>query len=296
MRYAQQYPLLVLFEDVHWSDDLSLEFILHLARRCGEQRILLILTYRGDELHPPLRALLTYLERERLAHEIVLSRLSHDDVAAMIRAIFDLDRPVRPEFLDPVSTLTEGNPFFVEEILKALIARGDIFYGDDAWDRKPTDELAIPRRISDAVQRRGALVSTAARQALPLASIAGQRFSFVLQALAELDEASLLAVIKELSAAQLVIEESADRFAFRHALTRQAIYGGLWQHPPRCRNAGQPCIRTAPVSSTRRRSKNSTFPIAAPVDHNRSVHFPMRDRILMRRIHGFDRSPREEHR
>jgi DNA-binding CsgD family transcriptional regulator len=184
-----------------------------------------LLTYRNDETNSNLTHFLAELDRERLATELALSRLSLSEVDAMLRAIFELARPVRAEFLDALYSLTEGNPFFIEEILKALITTGDIFYVDGVWDRKSIHELHIPRSVKDAVQRRSDRLSAAARQTLTLAAVAGRRFDFaLLQVVTGMNEHELLQVIKELVAAQLVIEESAERFSFRHALTREAVY------------------------------------------------------------------------
>src|SRR6202023_3276456 len=85
-----------------------------------------------------------------------------------------------------------------------------------------------PRSIQDAVQQRTDRLSDSARRVLSLAAVAGRRFDFaLLQELTRHDEQQLLQLIKELIAAQLVVEESAEQFAFRHALTRQAIYAQL---------------------------------------------------------------------
>src|SRR5438876_647020 len=73
---AAKQPVLLIVEDLHWCDDTSLEFLLYLARRCTRQPILMILTYRNDEDHASLRHCLAQLERERLAQELVLARLS----------------------------------------------------------------------------------------------------------------------------------------------------------------------------------------------------------------------------
>jgi DNA-binding CsgD family transcriptional regulator/Flp pilus assembly protein TadD len=221
-------PLLVVVEDLHWSDDTSLEFLLYLARRIASHPILLLLTYRSDETHPGLTHFLAGLDREHLATEIALTRMTRAETEAMLRAIFDLKRPVRAEFLDAIYTLTEGTPFFVEEILKALMVAGEIFYADGVWDRKPIGELHIPRSVHDAVHRRSARLSPPAKHLLVLAAAVGRRFDFpLLQEFTGHDENALLQLIKELIAAQLVVEESADQFAFRHALTRQAIYAAL---------------------------------------------------------------------
>jgi DNA-binding CsgD family transcriptional regulator len=150
------------------------------------------------------------------------------DVDAMLRTILNLDSQVSKEFLDTLFSLTEGNPFFIEEILKALITGGDIFYVDGTWDRKEIDQLRIPRTVQDAVQRRTQQLEERTLQALTLASVMGRRFDFrLLQELLEVDEADLMAMLKQLIAAQLMVEETADHFAFRHALTREAIYTTL---------------------------------------------------------------------
>ncbi len=227
-RLAARQPLALVMEDIHWCDDTSLECLLHLARRLAPHHILLVMTYRGDEVHPALRDFLAGMDRERLAVELALNCLSRTDVDAMIRAIFDLRRPARPEFLEPIYSLTDGNPFFIEEVLRALIAAGEIYYADGLWDRKPMRELHIPRSVQAAVQRRVEQLSPAASEVLALAAVAGQRFDFgLLQAVTGLAERELLAPVKELIAAQLVMEASAEQLAFRHALTRQAVYSRL---------------------------------------------------------------------
>jgi DNA-binding CsgD family transcriptional regulator len=146
----------------------------------------------------------------------------------MLRAIFDQPRPIRSDFLSALYGLTEGNPFFIEEVLKSLIAAGDIFYTHGQWDRKPLSELNIPRTIQVAVRQRIDLLNTAARRVLTFAAVAGRRFDFeLLQRVTGFGEEALLELIKSLIAAQLVVEESAEVFAFRHALTREALYADL---------------------------------------------------------------------
>jgi tetratricopeptide (TPR) repeat protein len=221
-------PLQVVIEDLHWCDDTTLEFLLYLARRLANSPILLLLTYRSDETHPALLHFLAELERARLASEFNLDRLPAAKVEEMIRAIFEQAQPVRAEFAETIHSLTDGNPFFVEETLKALVASGDIYYANGAWTRKPIADLHIPRTVQDAVQRRARQLSDPARQLLTLAAVVGRRFDFaLLQTVTSHTEAELLRLVKELRAAQLVMEESAEHFAFRHALTRQAVYAEL---------------------------------------------------------------------
>lgn len=221
-------PLLVIFEDLHWADDASLEWLLYLARQLRTQPILVVLTYRHDEIQPGLNQLLAALDRMPFVSEFVLSPLARSDVDAMLRAIFKLAHPPRAEFLDEIYALTEGNPFFIEEVLKSLITAGDIYQVSGEWTRKPLRELHIPRTVQVAVEQRTRQLSQATQHLLTLAAVAGQRFNFVvLQAITQQAEDQLLQQVKELIAAQLVVEESDETFAFRHALTRQAIYSAL---------------------------------------------------------------------
>jgi DNA-binding CsgD family transcriptional regulator len=226
---AEHQPLIVILEDLHWSDSTSLEFLLLLARRLSSQPILLLLTFRSEGTTPELTHFLAELDRERLGTEFALKPMSLPEADEMLRAILDSPQaPLSKEFLDTIFPLTEGNPFFIEEILKALIAEGDIFYTDGAWDRKEINQLHIPRTIKDAVQRRTQQLDEQTLQALTLASVMGRRFDFgLLQGLLQVNEANLMAMLKELIAAQLVVEETADQFAFRHALTREAVYTTL---------------------------------------------------------------------
>lgn len=223
--FLQPIPTLMLIEDVHWADNTSLEFLTFLARKLAPNPFLLVITYREDEVSTPLARLLAALDRERLAVETRLSRLSKPQTEAMLRAIFAISRPVQEDFLDALYTLTDGNPFFIEEVLKSCVAAGDIFLVGGQWGRKLLSQLHIPRSVQLAVRQRLEQLTPSAQHLLKIAAVAGQRFDFVLlQQVSEQDELAMLVLIKELIAAQLVVEEAEDHFAFRHALTRQAVY------------------------------------------------------------------------
>jgi DNA-binding NarL/FixJ family response regulator len=230
---ATRQPALLIIEDLHWCDESSLEFLLHLARQGRSQPIFFLFTYRSDEISPALRHWLAQLDRERFAQEFELLHLSRTEVDAMLQAILAAPHHRHADLLDPIYTLTEGNPFFVEELLTSLIATGEVRYADGTWERTAQTGDArglahIPRSVQDAVQQRTEGLSGPARQVLTLAAVAGRRFDFaLLQQVMQCEEEHLLPLIKELIAAQLVVEESADRFAFRHALIREALYAEL---------------------------------------------------------------------
>lgn len=220
---------LIIIEDLHWCDDTSLEFLSVFVRRLPTQPIVLLLTYRSDEVGDTLRRFLATLDRGRFPiDEMVVNRLNSQAVHDMIAAIFEQRQPVRHEFVELIHTLTDGNPFFIEETLKALVTSGDIYLERGIWTRKPVSELRIPPSVQDAVFWRVERLNPEARELLQLAAVMGRRFDFaILQTVLQRTEADMLVLIKLLVAAQLVVEETMDQFAFRHALVRQAVYHSL---------------------------------------------------------------------
>lgn len=225
---ATRHPLLLVIEDLHWCDESSLE-LLHLIRRCASRPILFLCTYRDEGASPGLRHWLAQIDRERLAVDLVLGALSRPEVAVMLRAMLAAPDATHDDLAGLIFTLAEGNPFFVEEVLKSLIATGELRRVGGGWERRPDgDGPSIPRSVQDMLQQRAERLSAPAKRALTLAAVAGRRFDFaLLQQALGCAEDQLLSSIKELIAAQLIVEESADRFAFRHALVQQAIDGGL---------------------------------------------------------------------
>lgn len=223
---------IIVLEDIHWSDQTSQELIRYLARALGSARVLLLATYRSDELHRrhPLTSLLAYLTRERLYAEIRLDPLERDELAEMVEESLGYAVPAR--FVDELYSRSEGNPFFVEEILKSLLENDQL----DALiaranEGKTIDHLAIPASIKDSVLSRTAGLEPDTSEVLRYAAVVGRRFDFdLLLRLTGLDEDVLLDAIGQLVTSQIVVEERGDeedRYRFRHALIREAIYDDM---------------------------------------------------------------------
>ena len=151
---AVQQPLLVVFEDLHWSDAASLAVFGVLARRLRDAAVLLVGTYRDDEEHASLASLLAELERARLSSELHLTRLDPGNVEAMLRFILGSTGGVRSSLIQRLYELTDGNPFFVEEVLRSLVALAPASSATPRWEDVPLNELRLPRSVQDAVQRR----------------------------------------------------------------------------------------------------------------------------------------------
>ena len=230
---ASQRPVLLVIEDLHWCDDISLEFLQSLARFCAAQPLLLLMTYRSDEVQPSLQRCLAQLDRARLSQELHLVPLSRSDVDAMLGAMFGLPETEQANLLDLIYPLTEGNPFFVEEVLTSLVSRGELLSDNGVWQHKPhldhrSERVPVPRSVQDTMYQRTQHLSAEAMRVVTFAAVAGRRFDFaVLHQVMHCDEDRLLLLIKELLAIQFVVEVSADQFAFRHALTQQAVFAGL---------------------------------------------------------------------
>ncbi|HEX6062413.1 MAG TPA: AAA family ATPase [Candidatus Limnocylindria bacterium] len=234
--FAREAPVLVVLEDLHWADETSLELLQHLARELRDARVLILATFRSDEMHRrhPFLRTLAELQRERLVTEIQLKRLTQEETGELIRATFaarDPDVNVSNEFRDAVYARSEGNPFFTEELLKAIVDSGGVYWREgDGWARKPIDQLAIPGSIVEAVRARVEELSVDARDTLSAAAVIGHRFEFeVLRSVTGADERALETRIREFIELQLVTDASGgdEEHAFRHALTREVVYDDL---------------------------------------------------------------------
>ena len=173
-------PLLLLVEDVHWADVGTLALLRHLARRVRKARLLLVMTYRDTEveLDPAhsLHAMLLDLNRERLAENLKLARLSRDQTRDLLAGMLSTGGDITAEFLDGLYNETEGNPFFVEEVCKGLIEQGKLYHAGGAWRRADMQTIFIPPSVRDAIMTRVECLPTPVQEALRLAAILGREF------------------------------------------------------------------------------------------------------------------------
>jgi predicted ATPase/DNA-binding CsgD family transcriptional regulator len=228
---AESRGVVLVCEDVHWIDEASAHLLGRLARASADLPLLLVLTYRGQTHRGSTSAVLAdlvgALRHDRLSFELELTPLSRDEVGAMLRAC--LGRAALPpsEFTVRIHELTDGNPYFLEEVLRALAMTGELCA--DSTDVWPSSRaLQIPRSARDAVGRRLEQLSPLARRTAELAAVLGRRFEpLALQSLVGATDTEVVASLKELVGAGLVVQDADDWLAFRHALTRQAIYAGL---------------------------------------------------------------------
>jgi tetratricopeptide (TPR) repeat protein len=224
-------PLLFVMEDAHWADEASLSLLRHLARRTRERPTMIMATYREVELDEalPFQEVLLDLNRERLATRIKLGRLDRQATQDMLAALFAEE--ITPEFLEGIYQETEGNPFFVEEVVKALVRSGELYFADGVWHRPSMGELQIPQSVRVAIQSRVGRLPAEVQDLLSMAAILGREFDFeTLREASGLDEDEMIDGLEQAERAQLVEEVSSERggtFWFVHALIPSTLLEGL---------------------------------------------------------------------
>ncbi len=211
-RLAASRPMLLVVEDLHWADRSTLDLVAFLVQTLRELGVLLVLTYRSDELHRrhPLRPLITAWERVRSVERVEVDRFTRTEVAEQLRAI--RDAMPSAAFIDVVFERSQGNAFLVEEIVAAADSGAE-----------PRD---LPPSLRDVLLARTETVSEVAQRVLRTAAAAGPSVEErLLEKVAGVAESQLYPALREaVEHHLLVVDESGHGYAFRHALTRDALY------------------------------------------------------------------------
>jgi oligopeptide transport system substrate-binding protein len=193
--------------------------------------MMIVATYREVELDQarPLHEVLLDLNRERLATRLKLARLGREETRELLAVLFAEE--ITPEFLEGIYRETEGNPFFIEEVVKDLVESGKLYYEDGRWHRPRMAELGIPQSVRVAIQSRVGKLPSDSQEILHLAAVLGQEFDFdTLAQASEQDEDTLLDALERAERAQLIEEVSTERegtFAFLHRLIPTTLVEGL---------------------------------------------------------------------
>jgi tetratricopeptide (TPR) repeat protein len=228
---ADEQPVLVLLDDLHWADENSLDVLQHLVRFARGQRLLLLGTYRDVEVgrQHPLAQTLAQLVREQLAETLPLRPLSMEGTAALIGAQIGQEA-VAAEQRAAIHARTAGNPFFTIELLAALAEQGAFARADEGRARNE-DPGVLPESIRSLVEQRVGRLATGAQEMLQLASVLGQEFDLeVLLTAADEPEDIVLEQVEVALAARLLEERQvghSERYAFTHALIAQVLHDEL---------------------------------------------------------------------
>jgi ABC-type oligopeptide transport system substrate-binding subunit len=228
---AQRSPLLLYLDDAHWADSGTLLLLRHLVRIIRSKSLMVAVTYREQELDQalPFNETLSDLERSGRATSVRLQPLRRDQTSELLGSIFKEE--ITDEFLEGIHRETEGNPFFIEEVCKALVESGRLYYRDGRWHRPAIEELGIPKNVRVAIQSRISKLPTESQEVLKQAAVLGRAFDVgTLRLATEAEEDSLLTALEDAERAQLIeLSENGEgtAYLFAHGLIPSTMVEGL---------------------------------------------------------------------
>ncbi|WP_028066811.1 ATP-binding protein [Solirubrobacter soli] len=222
---AGDRPVLLMLDDLHWADKPTLLLLRHLCASGGELRVLVIAAYRSTDVTDELAATVADLH-ELGGEQIALSGFSYDEVIALMEANAGRRElaPAERELAAELRSDTDGNPFFVVQILRNLIETGTITSDDVGWRLTGAMTARLPESVLAVIGRRVQRLGPAATRVLRTASVIGQDFDLgVLAEVAGVEEEVALDVLEAAERARLISEIESGRFGFAHALVKKAL-------------------------------------------------------------------------
>ena len=226
-------PILLVLDDLHWAAKPTLQMLRHVLRSPEPLRLLVVVTYRDSDIGRghPMSDLLAELRRDGGVERFALSGLDATGVAAFIEAAagHSLEDDDAQELPRVVWRETEGNPFFVTEVMRHLSESRAIEQRDGRWTlNAAVDDLGIPEGVRDVVGRRLSRLAELTNRVLATAAVVGLEFEpAVVERAASVVEDELLAALEEATLARLLVEVSGARYRFSHALVRATLYDEL---------------------------------------------------------------------
>jgi predicted ATPase/DNA-binding CsgD family transcriptional regulator len=224
-------PLCLVLEDLHWSDQSSVELLRFVGRQLAGLPLLIVATYRDDDLTPavPLYQRLPDLVRETGAERMAIQPLNRASLTELVSERYALPAVDGARLVEVLEELTQGNPLYVTELLRSFEEDGVLRPGPDGWLLGDLTSVHVPDLLREVIDARLARLSAAARAALQVAAVIGQEVPLDLWGtVCELDDAVLLDICDEAIEARILEEgNTVDRLRFHHALIREALVESL---------------------------------------------------------------------
>jgi DNA-binding SARP family transcriptional activator len=226
-RLAARAPVALVLDDLHAADEASLQLLHYLARTGRDSPLLLLGTFRTEEVDStdPLGMLLAGLHRERLSVRLDLPRIGPGESEVLVAALLG-GGPCEQTVFEAVYQLAEGSPFYTEEVVQALREGGQLNHTDGRWQVRG-EVATVPGPLADLITTRLERLAPSTREVLALAAVIGRDSPYrLLRAASDLTEAELLDALDE-GLNRRVLEESAEGYRFGHPLQRAALYERL---------------------------------------------------------------------
>ena len=229
-RKARLRPQLVAIDDLQWADPSSLALLLYIARNTRLARVVLVGTYRVEEagVRQHLKGALARIEQEGLPAEILISGLPRSEMRRLAE-VFVGRHALPGPFLDLLWQETQGYPLFVREVLRGLEVDGAIrIRGGVMRLEREIEELAIPRRVRDAIRARLEKLPKEDRRLLDAAAACGTRFATALLArVAGEEESRVLPGLDNLCRVHGLLRPEGNGFSFDHPVVQEVAYAAL---------------------------------------------------------------------
>ncbi|MEO7428893.1 MAG: AAA family ATPase, partial [Acidimicrobiales bacterium] len=228
---AGEAPTLLVLDDLHWAGKPELLLLRHLLRAVTGTQLLLVGTYRDTDLdrRHPLAEVLSDLRRDDALDRISLGGLEEGEVTEFLESA--AGHPlgaVGAQLAHEVHTETEGNPFFVGQVLRHLVESGAVVEHDGEWVRaRDAATIGIPEGIREVIGRRLATLTPGTNDLLAVAAVVGREFALdVVRYASGVDADALLDALEEAEAAHLIepVPDAPRRRSFVHALLRSTLY------------------------------------------------------------------------
>jgi len=228
---AATRPHVLLLDDLHWADPASLDLLRFLARYLSDMSLLVIVTYRSDELtrRHPLAALLPLLVRESGAARLDLGRLSDAAVHALVTGHYRLSTEDGPRLVAYLQERAEGNALFVTEVLRTLEETGTLRETGGQWTLGETAHVAVPPLLRQVIEGRVDRLGEEAHHVLAVAAVIGQEVPLAVWATVGGEREETLSAVVEQAAMAHLMEETPDgrQARFVHTLIRETLYEGI---------------------------------------------------------------------
>ncbi|MDG6226013.1 MAG: tetratricopeptide repeat protein [Candidatus Thermoplasmatota archaeon] len=234
---SSESPVCLLIDDLHWADPPSLQLLYYLARRIENEKIFIVCTYRpedlfwgGDNTHPLAESLKRF-QRDRLFTPIKLSRLGSNETNEIIKSILQVNE-VPANFSSLIYAKTQGNPFFIEEVLYSIIERGLVEVSNvDSLKNIQIDNISLPSNLKDVIQRRVHWLKPVSIKVIRFASVSGTRINFdIIKEGLELKDEDIIEALEELTYAKFILERGDDEYyEFENPVIQEVIYSELNQ-------------------------------------------------------------------
>mgnify|MGYP001172747165 CR=1 FL=1 len=225
---SRHRPVLLLLGDMHWADEESIHLVRHIGRQIRRRPILIVVTYRHVELRPdePLYRLLPHVLRETEAERITLREWDRDDVAELVTARYQLSAADQDRLVTFLLNSSEGNPFFINELLQSLEDEAVLRLTDEGWILGELSGVRVPPLLRQLIDERLERLAPEARHLLQAAAVIGEEIPIdVWQAVTEVSDEALADVIEQALAVRVMVEMPQDPvLRFRHKLFRQSLY------------------------------------------------------------------------